>query len=87
MNQLERDYTYRLDLVKAICEQHGYESQDCQQSMEIWQIQHNLNVMFHYASQTFWFFLLGLFLFWIYTKAVVNKLKNLASENEAKKED
>ncbi|MDO8589849.1 MAG: hypothetical protein Q7R69_01075 [bacterium] len=46
MNQVERDLTYRLDALKATCNQYGLQSYECKTSMEIWQDQHDWNVMY-----------------------------------------
>jgi len=43
MNQIQRDYTYRLDAVKEVCVNYGYESKECQQITQIWETQHNSN--------------------------------------------
>lgn len=44
MNQIQRDLTYRLDAVKSVCEQHGQESNTCQQAIQFWESQHAMNV-------------------------------------------
>lgn len=46
MDQLERDLTYGLDGVRATCIQYGWKSSECQNSIEIWQNQHNWNIKF-----------------------------------------
>lgn len=70
MNQLERDFTYRLDAVKEICEQHGSESQECQQAIGVWELQHNANITSYnltlygkFALIILVVFVLGYFLF------------------------
>lgn len=45
MNQVQRDLTYRREAVEKVCEQNGYESQICQESMQIWESQHNMNLL------------------------------------------
>ena len=50
MNQIQRDLTYRLDGVRAVCEQNGLESEACQQSIQLWESQHAINVV---SSQIF----------------------------------
>jgi len=50
MNQLQRDATYRLDALKSICEDHGYDSEACQQSIQIWESNHSSNVLSAKAS-------------------------------------
>ena len=56
MNQVERDLTYRLDALKAGCDNYGWESEWCRTSMEIWQSQHNMNVWVERFGETFWIF-------------------------------
>ena len=44
MTPLQRDFTYRLDAVKEVCESSGFQSNDCQYAIKIWNLQHNANV-------------------------------------------
>ena len=44
MNQTQRDLTYRLDAVRQACDQYGQESDICQQSIQLWKSQHDMNV-------------------------------------------
>lgn len=57
MNQVERDLTYRLDALKAGCDQYGWDSEWCKASTEVWENQHKMNVMtekyYDYAVVTF----------------------------------
>lgn len=44
MNQTQRDLTYRLDAVQSICQRHSSGSEVCQQSIQLWELQHETNV-------------------------------------------
>ena len=45
MNQVELDLTYRLDALKAGCNQYGWESEWCITATQAWLEQHNMNTM------------------------------------------
>jgi len=45
MNQVERDLTYRLNALKAGCDQYGWDSEWCKTSTQIWEDQHKMNVV------------------------------------------
>ena len=45
MNQVELDLTYRLDELKAMCNQYGWESEMCKTSVQLWLDQHKMNLM------------------------------------------
>ncbi len=49
MDQIQRDLTYRKEALQSICNEYGYESKKCQQSIEIWERQHSANFL---TSQT-----------------------------------
>ena len=75
MNQIQRDLTYRLDVVQSICKQYGYKSEDCQYSIQIWESQHVMNMfysqMFLYSKfilLTAGFFILGYILYFRFFK-------------------
>ena len=53
MNQVERDLTYRLDALKAVCNQYGLESYECKAYTQIWQDQHEWNVKYEKYSDYF----------------------------------
>lgn len=79
MNQTQRDQTYRLDAVKSICEQHGRESELCQQAIHIWETQHAMNVFYSQVSfigSILGFIVLGIFLCFLILKPKTNKTSN-----------
>lgn len=80
MNQIQRDLTYRRGAVEVICEQNGYDSQVCQESIQTWESQHNTNIFVSKAS----FYseivviilgalVLGYFLYFQYLKSKIGK--------------
>lgn len=80
MNQIQRDLTYRHEAVKAICEQNGYDSQVCQESIRAWESQHGMNMLSFKVSfyaeiivVILGVFILGYFLYFQYLKSKIKK--------------
>ena len=76
MNQTQRDLTYRLESLKQICSQYGYNSETCQRSTEIWESQHAMNVLYSQVSffgSILGFFVLGIILCFFILKPKTNK--------------
>ena len=75
MNQIQRDLTYRLDAVKSVCGRYGQESEICQQSIQLWESQHTMNIfnarMFLYiklAGGALIIFILGIYFYSYFLK-------------------
>lgn len=75
MNQIQRDLTYRLDAVQLVCEQYGTRSEICQQSIQLWELQHAANMrsaQMSFYIQCMWIiiglFVMGFILFYQFLK-------------------
>lgn len=89
MDQMQRDLTYRRDAVEAICEQHGYDSQVCQESIQILESQHGMNT---FSSKVSFYgeivliilgvLVLGYFLYVQYLKSKVVKDEKASKEHK-----
>ena len=78
MNEVTRDLTYRLDIVKEVCGTYGWNSTKCVQVRDMWQRQHDANVLQEKFSTFFsgvgftifivlvFSYLTVLFYYWIY---------------------
>lgn len=84
MNQIQRDFTYRLDAVRSVCEQHSYESQECQQSIQLWEHQHNWNLFYtkvflydKFVLYVAGFLILSFFIFSYFLKLFLKSKKGL----------
>ena len=90
MDQIQRDLTYRLDALLQICDRYGYESDICQQSIQIWKSQHSANMLFaNHERYTSWmssveiiliFVILGTILYFWFPKLKSQKIKNNGSD-------
>ncbi|OHA03282.1 MAG: hypothetical protein A3J10_01910 [Candidatus Sungbacteria bacterium RIFCSPLOWO2_02_FULL_54_10] len=82
VNQIQRDLAYRLDALQSICEQYGAQSEMCQQSIQLWELQHAANVRSAHISfyihriGTIISLLIGLiilgFILWKYCKGCIS---------------
>lgn len=67
MDQLMRDYTYRLDALRSVCEPAGWKGTECLSLLDVWSQTHTMNLFNEWFFSNLWYIaFVGLTIFGIY---------------------